>query len=297
MRNSLWSGAFVLGCGLLCSAGGGGGSTGSVTATVSAPQRPLQRFVPASGCLDNFPTPPGMVAIPAGTFEMGSSAAPGLPYVGHANTQPVHQVTIGACFWMGETEVTQAQYEALMGTNPSAFVAPQHPVEQVSWVDARAYCAALTAQQAALGHVPAGYEYRLPTEAEWEYACRAGSSTEFSTGSELHCEQARFGYSYHSSSFCGTEATAPVRSHAPNPWGLFDMHGNVFEWCLDSRAPYGPDPVVDPFVTGGSERVARGGAWAFGSSTCRSAYRAFSIPRGEANSIGFRVTLAPILVP
>ncbi|HRV83161.1 MAG TPA: formylglycine-generating enzyme family protein, partial [Planctomycetota bacterium] len=126
----------------------------------------------------------GMVAIPAGMFAMGSAAASGPPYYGNQSaTQPVHSVTITYGFWMGQYEVTQAEYQALVGTNPSHFAGnPNHPVEMVSWLDARAYCAALTAQETSLGNVPPGYEYRLPTEAEWEYACRAGTTTRFHWG-------------------------------------------------------------------------------------------------------------------
>jgi hypothetical protein len=133
---------------------------------------------------------PGMILIPAGTFMMGSNAANGTPYNNHPISQPVHQVTLSYCFWMGAKEVTQAQYTALMGVNPSFFIHPANPVERVTWTAARSYCAALTAQQAALGLVPPGYEFRLPTEAEWEYACRAGTTTEFNVGAGLYCNQA-----------------------------------------------------------------------------------------------------------
>ena len=243
-------------------------------------------------------TIPGMVAIPAGTFDMGSDAASGAPYFGHSSQQPVHQVTISYCFWMGATEVTQTEYSSLMGTNASFFVGASNPVERVNWFNAQAYCAALTAQQAALGNVPAGYQYRVPTEAEWEYACRAGTTTEFNVGASLFCNQAKFGYSYHStSSICGSTSHVPVASYAPNAWGLFDMHGNVSEWCFDSFAGYSAAAVTDPFVTGGANRVIRGGAWNGNSSRCRSAYRIYISPGGADSSVGIRVVLAPILVP
>jgi formylglycine-generating enzyme required for sulfatase activity len=242
------------------------------------------------------PTPQGMVPIPAGTFAMGSNAAGGVPYNGNSSTQPVHQVTLSYSFWMGATEVTQAQYGALMGTNPSNFVGANNPVERVLWSDAQAYCDALTTQQAALGNVPPGYQYRLPTEAEWEYACRAGTTTEFNVGNALFCNQAKFGYSYHSNSGCNSSTTVPVASYAPNAWGLYDMHGNVQEWCLDSDAPYSPGAVTNPFVTGGPYRVLRGGNWTNDSGWCRSAHRAYG-PGGTSSIIGFRVVLAPILVP
>lgn len=242
-------------------------------------------------------SPPGMVLIPAGTFQMGSNAAGGPPYYGDSSSQPVHQVAISYCFWMGATEVTQAQYSALMGTNPSYLPGANNPVEQVSWFNAQAYCAALTAQQAALGNVPAGYQYRLPTDAEWEYACRAGTTTEFNVGASLFCNQAKFWSSYHSNSNCNPSGTVPVGSHAPNAWGLHDLHGNVREWCLDSYANYSAGSVTNPFVTGGLFRVFRGGGWRDFSPYCRSPYRGGLDPASAHDYIGFRVVLGPILVP
>lgn len=242
-------------------------------------------------------TPLGFVAIHPGSFQMGSNAAGGAPYYNSANEQPVHQVTISYPFLMGATEVTQAQYAALMGTNPSYFSGANRPVEQVTWFDANGYCVALTAQQAALGNVPPGYQYRLPTEAEWEYACRAGGSTEFNVGSALFCNQAKIGSSHHSSSSCNSSSTDPVASYAPNAWGLYDMHGNVTEWCLDSFAGYSAAAITDPFVTGGSIRSYRGGGWYIDSANCRTAHRYGSDPNSTFYYFGFRVVLAPILVP
>ncbi len=242
---------------------------------------------------------PGMVSIPAGTFEMGSNAAGGTPYGGNTSTQPVHDVTISQAFWMGEHEVTQAEYQALMGVNPSYFSGVNLPVERVSWSDARAYCTALTTLEMALGNVPAGHEYRLPTEAEWEYACRAGTTTEFNVGADLYCADARFRYSYHSNSFCSTSSTADVGGYAANAFGLYDMHGNVYEWCLDIYAGYNSGAVTDPFTTTGStHRVIRGGGWQYNSGTCRSAFRhSFSPGWSNYHDFGFRVVLAQILVP
>jgi formylglycine-generating enzyme required for sulfatase activity len=240
----------------------------------------------------------GMVPIPAGTFMMGSNAPSGPPYYGEYTPDPVRQVTISYSFWMGQHEVTQSEYQALMGANPSSFLGASLPVETVNWHQARAYCAALTAQQA--GNLPAGYEYRLPTEAEWEYACRAGTTTEFHYGPALFCNQARFWYSYHSNTSCGvttSSGTVPVGSYAPNAFGLYDMHGNVWEWCLDSYAPYTSAAVTDPFVTGGPYRVFRGGCWDVPSADCRSAYRYYVGPGLTGNYLGFRVVLSPVLVP
>ncbi|MEZ6015018.1 MAG: formylglycine-generating enzyme family protein [Planctomycetota bacterium] len=244
------------------------------------------------------PTPvPTMVPIPAGTFLMGSNAPSGPPYYGELTPDPVRQVTISYSFWMGQHEVTQAEYQALMGTNPSLYQVASHPVDTVSWSQSRAYCAAPTAQQA--GNLPAGYEYRLPTEAEWEYACRAGTTTEFHYGPDLFCNQASFGSSYHSNppTWCGNTSPVPVGTYAQNAFGLYDMHGNVSEWCLDSHAPYTSAAVTDPFVTGGPFRVFRGGSWFSDSDLCRSAFRYYYIPGLTNYRIGFRVVLAPVLVP
>ena len=244
------------------------------------------------------PPVPTLVPIQPGTFQMGSNAAGGAPYFGDASTQPVHSVTLTYNFWMGATEVTQAQYQALMGTNPSQFVAPNKPVESVSWNDAQAYCAALTAQQTALGNVPAGYTFRLPTEAEWEYACRAGTTTEFNGGTGLFCSEARFFYSYHSASSCGSSGTVPAGSYIPNNWGLYDMHGNVMEWCLDTLDGYPSGPITNPLVVSGTvSRVLRGGSWVADSNYARSAERDARNPAVYGDFIGFRVVLAPTLSP
>ena len=233
-----------------------------------------------------------MVPVAAGTFQMGSVA-------GFSIEQPVHAVTITRPFWVGKYEVTQAEYQSVRGTNPSQFQgasypnAPQRPVELVTWIDAMAYCSSLTATEAAAGRIPAGYQYRLPTEAEWEYVCRAGTTTEWNTGASLVCGQANF-------SGCGPGQTTVVGSHAANPWGLFDTHGNVWEWCLDSwdgSANYPSSAVSDPYVSSGPGRVIRGGSWFNAAGVCRSAYRGNSSPGGAISGIGFRVVLAPVLVP
>ncbi len=246
------------------------------------------------------PSFPGLVPIAAGTSAMGSNAPAGAPYFGNAAHQPVHQVTISQPFWMGRYEVTQAQYLALMGTNPSSFAGSDRPVESVTWTNALAYCNALNVQQTASGGVPAGYQYRLPTEAEWEYACRAGTTTEFHYGPALLCNEARFNYSFHSTPAADCVnplGTAMVGGYAPNAWGLYDMHGNVWEWCLDSYSDYTAAPKTNPFVTGGTARVYRGGTWLDYSFVCRSARRSATAPNYVSFGLGFRVVLAPIIVP
>jgi formylglycine-generating enzyme required for sulfatase activity len=252
------------------------------------------------------PLPANLVQIPAGTFLMGSNAASGSPFYSGPWERPVHQVTISRSFWIGKFEVTQAEYQAVMGSNPSWFQgaswpnAANQPVERVSWHDAMAFCAALTAQESASGRLPSGYQYRLPTEAEWEYCCRAGTLTEYHYGNTLLCGQASFFYSYHSAGICLSNSTVVVGSYAPNPWGLFDMHGNVSEWCLDAwdgSTNYPTAAVVDPPGASGLDRVVRGGSWYSVSVNCRSANRGRLNPTNQDNNLGFRVVLAPVLVP
>ena len=243
-----------------------------------------------------------LAPIAPGTFQMGSTAYQSQ----FPQEAPVHQVTLSYPFWMGRYEVTQAEYQAVTGNNPSGFQgpnapnAPQRPVETVSWIDAVAYCQTLTATEMAAGRVPPGYQYRLPTEAEWEYCCRAGTLTEWHTGSSLNTSQANFSSVLWNNAF-PLGQTAVVGSYPPNAFGLLDMHGNVFEWCLDSYAMYAPTAVIDPFVTGGLYRVLRGGSWGSGSSIgSRSAVRYGNDPVSPSisnNCIGFRVVLAPVLVP
>jgi formylglycine-generating enzyme required for sulfatase activity len=240
--------------------------------------------------------PANMVLIAAGSFLMGSNAAPGAPHFSQDIERPVHLVTISRPFWIGRTEVTQAEYAAVtLGNNPSLFLDPSRPVETVMWHDALYYCSALTAQEAAAGRLPTGYQYRLPTEAEWEYCCRAGTTTEYHTGNTLSCAQASFGFVA-----CSSFSTAPVGSYPPNAWGLHDMHGNVWEMCLDSwdaTANYPTTPVVDPWVSSGPYHVFRGGGYGDQVQFCRSAVRTGSVPFYSAGDLGFRVVLAPVLIP
>jgi formylglycine-generating enzyme required for sulfatase activity len=245
-----------------------------------------------------WPTPDGMVPVPPGSFTMGSDASPGAPYWASLFEMPAQRVTLTYAYWIGRHEVTQAEYEARMNENPAFHRGAERPVERVTWFEAAAYCRARTEAEGAAGRVPPGYEYRLPTEAEWEHACRAGTTTEFNVGSSLDCSDARFRRSLHSNTICSAaDGTADVGSYPPNAWGLFDMHGNVWEWCLDSYAPYSDGPAVDRFVTGGAGRIVRGGSWNYDSNYCRSAFRYSPDPSGEESDIGFRVVLAPSREP
>ncbi|MCA3010344.1 MAG: formylglycine-generating enzyme family protein [Phycisphaerales bacterium] len=234
-------------------------------------------------------------SIPPGTFLMGSM-------LGNANEQPVHQVTLTYPFWMGKHEVTQGQFQALLGSNPSQFAgtpnAALRPVERVSWYAARQFCQALTAAEQAAGRVPTGYEYRLPTEAEWEYCCRAGTTTEWSTGASISMSQANINGALASPTW-PTGQTAVVGSYPANAFGVHDLHGNVAEWCLDSFVAYTAAALVDPFFAGGWMPPIRGGTWPVynGAASCRSAIRG-SYGNGLAvPEVGFRYVLAPIRTP
>ena len=246
---------------------------------------------------------PVMLPIPAGTFAMGGT-------IGGSAALPIHQVTLTQPFWMSQHEVTQLQYQSLMGTNPSYFQgqlwpnAPLRPVEQVTWVMATTYCQALTSIEAAAGHVPPGYQYRLPTEAEWEYCCRAGTTTDWHTGAALFCVNANHNPGVPciaTGQLVPPGTTAAVGSYAANAFGLQDMHGNVSEWCLDAwdfSANYPATPVTDPYVSTGVYRVVRGGSWNTSAALCSSPAR-FAFPPDAgiftSSQFGFRVVLAPII--
>jgi formylglycine-generating enzyme required for sulfatase activity len=246
-----------------------------------------------------------MVPIPAGSFTMGTPPSEPARSGGEG---PQTRVTISHPFWMGRHEVTQREYKKVMGNNPSLFIANENPVEKVSWSNAVDYCAALTTRESSAGRLPAGYVYRLPTEAEWEYACRAGTTSAFHYGPALRSGMAQFAgvyeyppcgqpsYTYDCYNPSGTFSltTSSVGSYAPNAWSLVDMHGNVAEWCLDWYEPeLQGGSITDP--TGperGSKRVVRGGHWSRDGWGCRSGARSAEYPEYSAQIIGFRVVLA-----
>jgi formylglycine-generating enzyme required for sulfatase activity len=255
------------------------------------------------------PRPSPWVWIPPGVFMMGSP--PSEP----ARTEiegPQEKVTISRGFWMGRYEVTQGEYLAVMGDNPSYFKGDlTRPVECVSWYQAMAYCDALTQRDQRAGRLPPGYVYRLPTEAEWEYACRAGTTTAFHYGSELRSGMANFDGRLEyppcedALTWCANpsgvhlDRTTAVGSYAPNAWGLYDMHGNVWEWNYDGQRHFSGRPVTDPVGPGGSvERSIRGGSYAQLAFDARSAYRHFDshhYPDSYRIYVGFRAVLAPQL--
>jgi formylglycine-generating enzyme required for sulfatase activity len=210
------------------------------------------------------------VLLPAGSFTMGSTK-------GEADEKPAHQVTINYSFYMGKYEVTQAQWQSVMGSNPSNFTdCANCPVERVSWNDAQEFIRKLN-------QMNDGYIYRLPTEAEWEYACRAGTTGDYAGNlSEMAW------YSDNSGS-----KTHAVGGRQPNAWGLFDMHGNVWEWCQDwyHETYYGAPTDGSAWLSGGEQkyRVLRGGSWGADASILRSADRFYNTPAFRSNYYGFRV--------
>jgi formylglycine-generating enzyme required for sulfatase activity len=229
---------------------------------------------------ENFTVPDlklDMIWLKPGTFMMGSP-------VSERESGPdeiQHQVTLTQGFYLGKYEVTQAQWERVMGNNPSHFKGADRPVEQVSWDDAVEFCKKLTEMEKKAGRVPEGMSYQLPTEAQWEYACRAGTTTAFSWGNDINSTNANYNYNI--------RQTRDVGNYAANPWGFFDMHGNVWEWIADwfGAYPVG-NPVTDPTgEASGSGRVARGGSWY--CYDLRSAERGDGPPSGRVNYLGFRV--------
>jgi formylglycine-generating enzyme required for sulfatase activity len=230
------------------------------------------------------------VLIPPGTFTLGS---PTNELDRFLDEGPQTVVTISQGFKMEIHPVTQQEYQAVMGTNPSAFAGdPNRPVDQVSWADATYYCALLTQRELTAGRLPARWKYRLPTEAEWEYAARAGTSTRFFYGDDPdYSELSNYAW-YQDNSDNQTHA---VGQKAPNPWGLQDVYGNVWEWCQDWYADCYPGGSVNDPVgpAGGLYRVLRGGSWATYQTLCRSATRLADDPANAFSNYGFRVILAP----
>jgi len=234
-----------------------------------------------------------LVLIPKGTFMMGSPESE----EGRKENETQHEVTISEDYYLGVYEVTQAQYEKVMGKNPSSFQGAKVgnenadlPVENVSWDDTVEFCKKLSDLPE---EKKAGRVYRLPTEAEWEYACRAGGVTAYSFGES---SESLGDYAWFDENSNGQ--THPVGQKKPNAWGLYDMLGNVWEWCSDWYDEYPKGAVSDP--TGpikGSFRVLRGGGWDGGAALCRSAYRFRGVPSVRFNFLGFRVALSPSGIP
>ncbi|MDR0878118.1 MAG: SUMF1/EgtB/PvdO family nonheme iron enzyme [Treponema sp.] len=276
---------------------GGGAKPEEKTVTVSANKTASASFTYQGSTAQSTVQPAattqrasldGFVRIQGGTFTMGSPASE----KDLDSDEIQHQVTVSS-FYMGKYEVTQKEWTAVMGTNPSNFKGDNLPVETVSWLDAVNYCNKRSQYE---GLSPAytingenviwnwgANGYRLPTEAEWEYACRAGSTGPFSTGNNITTGQANYNGTYR-------KKTTAVGSFSPNAWGLYDMHGNVWEWCWDWYGAYSAGSQADPAgASSGSDRVLRGGSWGDDAQSMRSSYRNYGYPGGRGNFSGFRI--------
>ncbi|MGC6427230.1 MAG: formylglycine-generating enzyme family protein [Akkermansiaceae bacterium] len=253
-----------------------------------------------------------MVKIEKGTFLMGSPESE----KGHQSDEKQRKVSISKTFFMSATEVTQKQWIDLMETtfedlinqqrgpagrgaklsSKVSAIGDQQPMCYVNWADAMAFCKKLTEKEHESGALPKDMKYSLPTEAQWEYACRGGTSSVFSNGNVLTSEMANFyGKMPYGTKELGEyrEKTTKVASFSPNAWGLFDMHGNVYEWCSDWYEE-SPTSTADPIgPEEGDGRVIRGGAWDRKASSCRSAYRYSRDPNRRAHNIGFRIVVVP----
>ncbi|MBQ9873723.1 MAG: formylglycine-generating enzyme family protein [Thermoguttaceae bacterium] len=200
---------------------------------------------------------------PAGSFTMGGTAADGEP----------RNVSLTNGFWIMESPATQELWKAVMGTNPSQFVGEKLPVDSITAADAEAFAAKLNDS----GQAPEGWKFSLPTEAQWEYACRAGTATEFwfgdvCDGTQANCD-GNYGFRTDAKG-PWLQKTTEVGTYPANPWGLFDVHGNVWEFCSDTYGAYPKGDATDPTgATSGTRRVLRGGSWNDAAGSCRSAYR------------------------
>lgn len=224
-----------------------------------------------------------MLPVEHGTFQMGQSADDN-------NVTPVHSVTISQDYYIGETEVTQALWKAVTGYSPTSDggswssrygLGDNYPAYHISWNDCQDFITKLNAAT--------GQTFRMPTDAEWEYAAKGGNNSQGYTYSGSNTIDDVAWYTGNSSS-----QTHPVAMKAPNELGLYDMSGNVWEWCSDLYSSYSSSAVTDPTgATSGSDRVLRGGSWNFSATSCRSAYRTYYDPTHRLNSVGFRLCLSP----
>ena len=226
-----------------------------------------------------------MVWIQPGDYRRGSSVLE----KGRDEDETLRKVIVSRGFWLSKFEVTQGQWSSLMRKSPSDFEGDELPVEHVSWNDATAFCHKMTDRERGKGNLPQGFVYSLPSEAQWEYACRAGSTTAFGHGNEAGGLD-EYAWTMENAK----ERTHPVGELRPNRWGLHDMHGNVLEWCRDLYAEYPKGKTIDPKGPGfGQKRVARGGSVINPRIDCRSAKRYKGEP-DEKDIVGFRVALTPV---
>jgi len=229
-----------------------------------------------------------LIYVAAGTFQMGSND-------GEIDERPVHEVKISKGFWIGKHEVTQQEYQSIMGSNPSYYLAKNKPVECVSWDEAMKFCKKLTDREQRAKRLPSAYEYRLPTEAEWEYAAQGGNKSKAYkySGSNNIDEVAWYGLN-------SDKQTHEVGKKSANELGIHDMSGNVWEWSLDSCNKSGvvaglstdtyQDGTIDPLSTD-SYRVFRGGGWYRDDRLCRVTNRAGNAPDRKLYYLGFRIVL------
>ncbi|MDA7756530.1 SUMF1/EgtB/PvdO family nonheme iron enzyme [Opitutales bacterium] len=234
-----------------------------------------------------------MIFCPPGTFTMGSPTSE----TGRGGDETQHQVTLTNGFYLGKYEVTQAQYQTVMNGNseglnadPSQFKGSNRPVEKASWEDAQIFLTRLNSIEQSAGRLPNGWKYVLPTEAEWEYACRAGTTTAYSWGNDINSSRANYNWDGGGNDGNDSKQTVNIGQFSANPWGFFDMHGNVWEWVHDWKANYLTGAQTDPEgPASGSDRVVRGGSWSSDGTFLRSALRVSYAPGNRNNYLGFRV--------
>jgi formylglycine-generating enzyme required for sulfatase activity len=243
----------------------------------------LKRFIK-----EFVPLTPGKGKYPA-SFQMGSGKD------GSKKEQPAFKVTFKAPFALARYEVTQELYEAIMGRNPSRWKGPRNSVEMVSWKEANDFCRKVTAELRRRKLLVKDEVIRLPTEAEWEYACRAGSTTLYSFGNSAKELKKHAWYKDNSKG-----EDPPVGKKRPNAWGLYDMHGYVWEWCLDAWHPNYKGAPTDGSAweaRDAKERVLRGGSWKDDADHCRSGYRHHLTPDQRDDAVGFRCVRSRDLQP
>lgn len=243
-----------------------------------------------------------LVYVAPGTFKMGE------PKDGRDNEKPVHGVTLTQGYWIGKYEVTQYEYEKIMGNNPSVFKGNTKPVDGVSWYNAVIFCQKLTKRERASGCLPAGYEYCLPTEAQWEFAARGGAESKaykFSGGNNLdslawfyeNSGNARLSEEWDVDNLDKNECRPhDVGTKTANELGIHDMLGNVWEWCSNWYEDYPDSNVVDPVGAESSScRVLRGGSWRSTANLCRIAIRHTDSPNSGHYQMGFRIVMVSSL--
>jgi formylglycine-generating enzyme required for sulfatase activity len=261
-----------------------------------AEAKPSKAFSPKSNTSKSKPiknkpwTLPGLsmkfVYVPPGSFSMGSNDSDS-----YSSERPVHRVIISRGYWIGKYEVTQSEYQLIIGSNPSKFKGSNNPVDKVSWNDAVKFCQKLTARERDDGRLPSGFEYRLPTDAEWEFAARGGTK---SRGYKFSGSDNANNVAWYLSNSRGE--THEVGTKSGNELGLYDMSGNVWEWCHDWRRSYNSSSLTDPMgPQTGTSRVYRGGSWVRSAASSRSTYRSSKQPGRARDDLGFRVVLARVL--